>query len=281
MEKTIKPKTRLIYSVFVFIVFIVSPSGSDCQETQQPIDTVFIEEKPVFINQEVTVEKVNYNYIEMEMTGEFYFSSVMPFRRTHTLTPCKDNAHFLNGFSIGTVQYLRINQFILGLGGYVERFQDNVCYCNKTYTQDTIIKYENGSTVKEIVDVLESINNIDKQNFFTYLSIPVRIGYMFDHKKISFYFRTGVNISYLLSNTFYFIEPDQDSIQLTEIPSNKFISPNYTLNAEIAIGYRINENIIIAFTPWYNHSLNYLYRTVSSEILTDRGGIRLSALFLY
>ena len=281
MEKTIKTKRFFNNSFFAFIVFIFSPAASDCQEANQPKDTVVIENKPVYINQKVTVQEVNYDYIEMEMTGELYLSSVMPIKITHTLNDCKKNSSFLNGFSIGTVQYLRVNQFILGLGGYIERYQDNVCCCNKTYTRDTIIKYENGNMEKEVVNVLESMNNIEKQNIFTYLSIPVRIGYMFDHENFSFYFRTGINISYLLSNTFYFIEPDQDSIQLTEIPSNKFISPNYTLNAEIAIGYRINKNISIVFTPWYNHSLNYLYRTGSSEILIDRGGIRLSALFLY
>ncbi len=282
MEKTIKTRGGCNHSIIVFIVFFILLSQDlYSQEVQQHKDTVYFEEEPVIINEYVTVEEVNYDYIELGLIGELYLSSVKPFRKTHTLNSCKNKAVFLNGFSVGIIQYLRINHFVVGLGGYIERYQDNVCYCNKTYTQDTIIKNVDGSMGKEVVDVLESMENIDKQNNFTYLSIPVRVGYTFDYRKFSFYFKTGMNISYLLSNTFYYVETGQDTARLTEISSNQFITPDYGLNAEIGIGYKITNNFSITLTPWYNYSLNYQYRTSSSEILMDKGGIRISALFLY
>lgn len=131
---------------------------------------------------------------------------------------------------------------------YLKRIQGNYSFDSTFFTQlDTTRTYTDSTYLNE-----EVIKENGSTNF-TYIEIPVKIGYkIIDSKKFSLNAMTGISFGFLLQNKGYYTDSD-NNLQAAESQKVLF---NYLLSADFI--YKINKNINLTISPHFKYNLNNL-----------------------
>lgn len=105
------------------------------------------------------------------------------------------------------------------------------------------------------------IRNYNNRNKYTYLNIPLLMGYKFyDRDKISFTAKAGGNIGIFINAKGKGISwADRKSVIQLDKDKLPFIKTNFSWLLGLAVNYRFDEKISVVLEPWYRGSLNSMF----------------------
>ena len=111
---------------------------------------------------------------------------------------------------------------------------------------------------------------------FSYIEIPLMIGYYKSFKKWNVGINTGISVGLLTKQSGYFIGEDRKSI--LEAKSNQLMF-NYIISPDIE--YNLTENYFIGFQPFFKFGLNNLSISSNEPIRRNYNSFQLSAKIGY
>jgi hypothetical protein len=122
--------------------------------------------------------------------------------------------------------------------------------------------------LKTVYDSVLHTTQINPNNSYTYISLPVMLGYkVFDYKRFSFSIMGGGAMSILMHRTEQiatFEEPDATFISM-EDHTPKRITTNWRITISAGLNYQLSNKIGISFEPNYNHYIRPVYEKSQSE----------------
>jgi len=171
------------------------------------------------------------------------------------------------------VEYKRLEY----LGSYEE-----VYHVSFDSTESGIVPIFYTKTVN-VYDSVEHVAISKTKNTYTYLQIPLLIGYQFEKKHLTWSFMAGPSVSFLISKNI----PDPEipnNVGIIGIDRNiaQRIETNWQMVAGIGLNYRLNHRLEFAVEPTIRYYLNSSY---NREIITTKHpvafGLRAGLLFKF
>lgn len=117
---------------------------------------------------------------------------------------------------------------------------------------------------KVIIPVYSTeIKNYDNLNKYTYLNIPLRIGYTFyDRDRVSLAARAGGNLGIFINAKGKGISwIDRKSVIQLDESDLPFMKTNFSWILGMAVNYRFDDRLNFIVEPWYRGSLNSMFES--------------------
>ena len=135
---------------------------------------------------------------------------------------------------------------------------------------------------EEIPSWTYETKNYDNLNKYTYLNIPIHIGYKFyDRNRISFLARAGADVGiFLNAKGKGFSLSDRTAIVQMDESDLPFAKTNIAWRIGMAAHYRFDERLTLSMEPWYRAGTQSIYKS-SHPVSTKIGamGINLGLRF--
>ncbi|NQU31671.1 MAG: hypothetical protein HQ521_00410 [Bacteroidetes bacterium] len=115
---------------------------------------------------------------------------------------------------------------------------------------------------------------INNTNHYSYIEIPVQLGYKFNFKKFSVCLSVGASFGFLYSIAGKL--PLPNSIDFVELEKNsKYIETSITnLNLGLVLEYSITPNYGIYIKPFYKHGMNSIYKNYPLSVRYTYAGVK-------
>jgi len=176
----------------------------------------------------------------------------------------EDKSKTTYGFNLG-FNYAK-KHFICQTGISSTTFGEDFNYTVNTYNIDS----------SEII----SYTNYNKTNKYTYLEIPIILGYKFNKDKISIYTKTGVMFGILIKAKGFTVDSNNKDVIYAIDKNNNFTNPSYTLVVGAGVNIPIKSRINIFIEPLYRYNLKSIYNdTYCSSLKFKTWGITLGVRF--
>ncbi|MCD4746851.1 MAG: hypothetical protein K8R58_11190 [Bacteroidales bacterium] len=139
------------------------------------------------------------------------------------------------------------------------------------------------TSIENIYDSVKYADNSQTNNLYTYLQIPLNLGYnIFDYKRISCNVKGGPVLSILIHEKEPEVKYTNKNALWISIDNNssKRIKTNWQLSASIAISYRIGKKLSINIEPKYNYYIKSIYEKSKTSTKSPYSlGLRTGLLF--
>ncbi|MCF8374132.1 MAG: PorT family protein [Bacteroidales bacterium] len=207
-----------------------------------------------------------------------------------------------SGYQVGMNINLHLNRFEISTGLSYHQIEEDFAYEELTSENNPIEywRYSNGEPLHEIdtvdqVFMFDSVNssfvsmpvihetwtaqidsdyveipswthqvkNYDNLNKYTYLNIPLRLGYTFyDRDRVSLAARAGGNLGIFINAKGKGISwTDHKSVIQLDESDLPFMKTNFSWILGMAVNYRFDERLNFIVEPWYRGSLNSMFES--------------------
>ena len=132
------------------------------------------------------------------------------------------------------------------------------------YEYDTISQSLSKEYVTSDIDVYDSVEYLENRqavNRYTYLRLPLMIGYKFDYKRVSFFIKAGTEFSLLVRGEEPVPTVNGKEIRIINVEkeSPDRVSTNWQMIVSAGIGIRVYKSMTFTLEPQYRYYLNSYY----------------------
>ncbi len=208
----------------------------------------------------------------------------------------EDNINNQNSYRFDLSAALHFSDFFVetGLGLNFSKDQGGYSYDYQKYlgTYDDVYEVTFDSTENGVIptyhtspeDVYDSVSESyhPTKNKYTYLEIPLLIGFKKDYKRISWFVKGGPSFAFLVHKNIPEVNiTDQDILlALNENKQPQRVSSNVQFVLGAGINYRIHKRVSLSFEPVFRYYLTSAYeRSYIRSKHTYSAGVRAGLLF--
>lgn len=174
-------------------------------------------------------EKFNYNYLSNQIDTSYYYNV------------------FDSGYTkYDTIMFINLDD-LLATGDTVYS-----SYVRETWVENT------DSTLESKLDTNKIADDLNIRNIYTYVEIPLIIGYQVSKYKFTYSLNGGIITGIFMKSKGKSVSQNNtnDIIDISNLPFIKF---NYSFIVTAGINYKINNNLFLLVEPYYRQSINSMF----------------------